>query len=358
MKIIPLLSVFVLLPLSSQVSSQVSYYNSNRSGMLLNEITISERDEYYIKKDIDNLNKTIEQTLYKDGKVKKTTKEFFNMDFSRLIRSHVKEGDISSDILYFNGRVSEKKNFKDSILETKEVYKYNGFNELTSIEYFDENDSLIYSDLYYRNIDKSLRKIVRTANEGYRNYWYYKDGNITESWFIDGNLKVRSEFDDNSNIIKKTGFEDEEIIYYEDYHYSIEGILERSVKYEETEEIEKIYNQLGLVLEKNIIENGLLKIKYNNTYKDGYLVKESVGGHGQTEVTEYTLDSEGEPILTEYFVNSKLKRRNIKDGEDSEIIEYYKNDELYLKEFYTHKERVKRELYLDGILFKSENISE
>ena len=70
-------------------------------------------------------------------------------------------------------------------------------------------------------------------------------------------------------------------------------------------------------------------------------------------------DSNNELSNIKYFLNGQLKRESILDSSnDSELIEYFREDELYLKEFYTHGERVLKELYLDGVLFKSESISE
>lgn len=353
MKLIVVLSLLSF----TYLGAETRYYNSNKTGMLLNEISLSEAGDYYIKEERDEVNFYIKRTFNKEGKADKEIKSFYDGNFDKLLRieeSYDNEENIS---IFENNRLIKKEFIKDDKIVTYQEYFYTEEKLLRNIEYKNSENQLLYSDNYYRNSQGALRRVIRSSENVVSNYWYYKDGAILESWYIDGDNKTRTRFKSNGDIISSTGYINDDISFIKEYTYK-DNNLKKTLRKSGNSSVEEIYNDLGLVAEKNILENELIIKKYIYTYDGENLVKEFIGGHGLTEEIFYTLDSEGTIEQTDYYVNSELRSRKISDGEDSETVEYFKKGKLYLKEYYIQKDRVKRERYIDGVLYKSENISE
>lgn len=350
----------VLLLIISNISlfSNTKYYNSNKSGMILNEINKNEISEYYIVQTTFRDKSVVESKFYKNSDIIKTIKETYNYKFMQLIKKEVTEDDKLTISSYENSRIIKKSLFVADELRSFIEYEYDENNQLFLSTSKDSHGETIYRDRFFRHKNGSLRKIERNSEDGYINYWYYEDGVVVETWQFDGESRIRTEYKNSSEILRKTIYEDDKVVSKTEYNYNDSGKLEKTVNVTGDREITKLYSAQGLVLEKNIIENDILVKKFKNIYEDGNLISETIGGHGLTEEIFYSYNDEDEIVTTTNYINKNLVSKNVVTGENSELIEYYKDGELYLKEYFSHKERVKRELFLDGVLFKSEIISE
>lgn len=354
MRYLILFLVITIMPLFSEEN----YFKSNKSGMLLEKIDRSETGEYYIHQNKDTDNWTINEKFYSSDDLKTDTISSYSPNFSRLIKVVKVEGPKKKIDYYSEGRIDSSETYRDSELRTIEKYIYNESSLLVRLDLMDSDEEIIYSDYYYRNRDGSLRRIHRTSDEGYQNYWYYKDGSISEFWHIIDNTKIVTSYNEDGEVYRKKGFIDELLSYEENLTYTEDGILLKSVKVKDNIEEEKYYNKSGLVSEFKILENGLLTRKHLYSYQGDSLIKETINGHGKKEEILFTLDTEGEPVLTSYYENDKLIKNVIDEGDNLQIIEYFKDENIFLKEFMDNGEKVKTEYYLDGVLFKSESISE
>lgn len=326
--------------------------------MLLEKIERSEAEEYYIHQSKDWENWTINENFYSSDELKTNTISSYSPNFSRLIKEVKVEGSEKKIDYYSSGRIEKSEMYKDSELDSIEKYIYDNSSRLVRLDLLNSSEELIYSDNYYRNRNGSLRRIHRTSDDGYQNYWYYKDGSISEFWHITNNTKIATSYNEDGEVYSKKGYVDDQISYEETLTYSKDGLLQKSVKVKGDIEEEKYYNNSGLVYEYKVLESGLLIRKHFYTYKGDSLIKETVNGHGKKEEILFTLDADGEPVLTSYYENGNLIKNVIDEGDNIQIIEFYKDENIFLKEFMDNGEKVKTEYYLDGVLFKSESFSE
>lgn len=354
MRLILLLLTLSLFPL---ISEDI-YYDSNKSGMLLEVTDKDDKGDYYIVQSKDSVSWIISESFFSSGELKRVVERNYNPNFSTLIKVITTEGSSKKIEYYSGGRIDFTENYDGDDLNTIEKYNYNKSSQLIRLDICSSSEEIIYSDLFYRNRDGSLRMIKRTSEDGYQNYWYYIDGSISEFWHVSGNTKIATLYNDNGEIYNKKGFTDDVLSFEENLIYTEDGKLDKTVKVKGTVTEEKYYNESDLVEQYKVFDNGLLLRKHLYFYQDDFLIKEVINGHGKREEVLYTLDIEGEPVLTSYYENGKIVKNVIEEGENSQIIEFYKDENIYLKEFLKHGEILKTEYYLDGVLFKSESISE
>ena len=351
-----LLSILIFL-ISFYVESETIYFDSNKSGMILDEITSDSIEEFYIKKDIDTDLKINTLLFYEDKKILKKQIEYYNDSFNELSKVLYIENTSEIEEIYSNNLVSNVITKDKGIIESIENLYYTDDNRLTRIEKFDGNNNLIYKDIFYRNSSGSLRKLTRESSDGYFSYWLYQNNLLIEYWLVKNNSATRTLYNSDGTFSEVVNYIDEKEVSKEIFTYRDMNII-NSIKTGNNITVYKDYNDSGLIKEERTLEAGVLKKKINYNYIEGILKSELLTGHGKREEIVYNRDSDNEILSINYYINDELKKINSITDEESEIIIYYRNNEIYLKEFYYQDELIKKDLYLNGKIFKSENIDE
>jgi hypothetical protein len=326
--------------------------------MVLEKITYDQVSEHYIESIIDDESWSISKKLYEDGVLKKTTIENYSKNFISLLNIEIREDNSKTIEIYTNDRLSDKSIFEYDKLTVIEGYIYDRNFRLSEVKRFNSSNELLYRDLYFRSDDGSLRKLQRSISDGFYMHWFYKNGSIVESWLVEGEKTTRTEFniDGTLKIITVFGNKKEESSEY--FEYWSNGKVKYSEKSFGDIIEKKDFNKNGLKIKHNILENGIVS-KYNQyEYSQELLTKEIITGHGLKEHNIYNRDESGDLTSIEYYIKDILKRVRIFESDESEIIEYYKDKLIYLKEFYFEGEKIKKDLYHNGKLFKSESFSE
>lgn len=351
------ISICLLFFLSISIFSENLYYNSNNSGMILDKINYNEIEDFYVIEEVDNEIWTKTYTFYENEIVFKTQVNFYTDNFYELIKVVNTEDGLTIEYIYSDNLLFNVITYNNGKLVNKEVYTYNK-RKLINVICTDINEEILYVDKYFRNKDGSLRKLIRQSSDDFLNHWLYKDGIIIESWLVKGDLYTRTKYNLKGKIVDIIQYKDNITLSSEHLDYNTEGMLITSSKISGTRVIQKIYNLDGNIEESKVLDNGILVQKNNYEYNDNLISKEIVTGHGKHEETLYERDESDEVSSIHFYINGELKKIKLIDGEDSEIFEYYRNNVIYLKEFFIQGERIQRDLYLDGKLFKSESKSE
>lgn len=351
------LSAFFLI-LSLPLYGEITYYNSNKSGMVLGPISYSNAGEFYVSKDED-IDKWSQLFIFFQNKnITKSRTEFYTANFNELIKIEFLDDNSKIIELYSNNLLVKSEKYEDDILKYEEAYDYNNKRELIKVENLNSDGEIIYTENFYRNQDGSLRKLLKSSSGGYYNHWFYKNGIIIETWLVEDDIATRTKYDNEGKVLAVIRYDGEEIVSVEDLTYSDLGNLKLSIKKSGSILLEKKYDLDGNITENRLLDNDILLRKTMYVYRDNLLFKETIIGHGKREEFVYERDNSDDISSILYYINSVLKKIEYIDSEDSEIFEYYRDDQIYLKEYYFQGERIKRDLYLNGKLFKSESISE
>lgn len=349
--------IIILLLLANISFSESILYNSNKSGMLLNEITIEDKGEYYIAKDTDLTLFQYIYTFYDNGILSRTVIETYSDNFNELLKIFSVKGSEEELEYYKNKKIIRIEKVDKDVLLTSSEYFYNSKNELSKVEVKDVNSELIYIDQYLRYRDGSLRKLIRTSEDGFVNHWIYNRGVIIETWLIEGDKSNRTKFNDDGVIHSVIEYENNKEVSNQTYLYSSSGDLLETTKIVGDLQFEKKYKD-NKVYTLRSLENDRLIKKNEYSYLGDYVSREVITGHGMKEEYEYFRDEEDEITVVNYYINDNLKRKTTVVDDKSENIEYYRDGIIYLKEYYVEGEKIKKELFHNGLLFKSESLSE
>ncbi|MGL1894394.1 MAG: hypothetical protein OCD02_22375 [Spirochaetaceae bacterium] len=352
------LHLILFLLFSQFLYSETLFHKSNKSGMLLGQIKDEKLVDIYVKEEIDNENFTKSFTLFNNNIIQHIKLDVYTENFKTLVSSSKIEKEIKTVEFYTDELLRIIETYKNKILYSSEKYSYNSDRKLHKVELIDLDGVLIYTDVYFRNKDGALRAIKRSSEIGYYYHWFYKDGAIIESWFIEGNSATQTKYNNSGAIFNVTDYVNDVLVSNEEIEYFQSGKLKSSNKSIGTNIERKKFNNRGVISESNTYENNILQKKELYEYKDDVLVKVLIVGHGKKEETFYYRNKDNIINLIEYYVNDKLKRKEYIIDEDTEIWEHYRDEILYLKEYYYLGERLKKELYHKGSLFKSEIFSE
>lgn len=350
--------VIIILFFSASLYGETIYYNSNKSGMILDEIKESEVGEFYISKTSDYITWTNTFLYFENNIEIKRNIEFYTENFYKIKKNVYIEDDSVIEEIYTDNLLREIRTIENDILISKDIYTYKNNTELYMVESVDSEMNILYVDKYYRNPHGSLRKLIRNSPNGYQNLWFYKNGTIIESWFIKDIFTTRFKYNLAGKLLEQIEYENEDIVSNEVFEYSDNGTVIRSNKVSGIKVFDKQYNSDGKIIEVRILENNILVQKTNFEYVNDLISKEIITGHGKREETIYERNDSDDISSVFFYINGELKKVKLIESEDSEIYEYYRNKQLYLKEFIFQGERIRRDLYLDGKLFKSEKNNE
>lgn len=354
MRFFVVLSLLISIPLFADII----YYESNKSGMLLEQVEVDEISQFYITREVGKDELSYLYRFYEDGIEFKQKQEFYNHDFTELSKVIYTENSDETIEIYKDDLLISLQILDNDILQIDSSYNYNKSRELIEVEYRDINGVLLYSDSYSRNLNGSLRQLSRSTSEGYYNHWFYQYGTIIESWLTEGLTTTRTKYDIYGKISSVIQYKDEVLIYEEVYIYDDDGVIIKSSKITGDRNEEKIYNRDGYISEYRILEDDILVQKTTYEYNAKDIVKEVITGHGKLEEYLYKYDEANDLSSVTYYLNRQLKSIKYLVNKDFEVFEYYRNNMIYLKESFFQGERTLRDLYLDGKLFKSESNNE
>lgn len=350
--------LFLFLTISMPIFSETQYYNSNKSGMILDEINQKQTKEFYIVKESNDETWSYKYSFIKNGVIKTLTEEFYSSDYVNLLNKEITEGSKKNIEYYDNNIIIKNEEYKKSILLSSTLYHYNSKRQLLWIEQLGPDNIQLYKEQYYRNSDNSLRKILRSNLDGYYIHWFYNDGLVVESWLIEDKDSTRTKFNLDGALSSITNYINNEIESKEEYRYKDDSTLDFSVKTSGDFVTQKMYNADGSTSEIREFKNDILIKNSRFEYNDKLLERQVITGHGKKEEFIYSRNDDDEIKIIIYKINGILNQKTIIQSKEFEIFEYYRDGVIYLKEYYTNGEKTQRDLFLDGELFKSENFSE
>ncbi len=347
-----------LLTLQFMLFANDTYYKSNNSGIILDEITLDNLTEYFVVKETDLDKKETIYKLYNNDNLLKTTIEYYNQNFTSLVKIEIIKESSTEIEFYDNNRLTKLESYKKGELNSYIVFYYDKNWNLSQKEYFNSNSEINYTDIYHRKNDGGLRKLERINSENFIQQWIYNNGLIVETWLIEGSIKTRSLLNSDGKVKSEIVYREDELVSIEEFEYSSIGNIKNRIKKIGNERVENFYGQTGLLLENKVYIEDILQKKTAYSYLDNLIKEIIITGHGKRERVEYMyISGEDEPYIKNFYINNLLDKKIMTDKEN-EIIEYYKNDMIFLKEYFASGEKVKKDFYLDGKLFKSENYSE
>ena len=353
------LYLIIYLNFSLLCFSQQNFYLSNNSGMILDEIEQDQIGQFCIVKQSNRNNWKIEYTYYNNGNVVKYLEETYSKNFNILNERVTIENNNKTVEVFNNNLLSNITSYLEEIVVQRINYTYNSKNYISKIEYYNENNILEYKDEYYTNNDGSLRKIIRKKRNDYSLNWFYKNGKIVESWLTEENKTTRTIYLDNGKIDTETIYNNNIEISMEKNTYRANGTISFKRKVNSKETIESNYNNSNLIIDEKLYKNEILtKITKFIYDKNLYLIESISTGHGIKEKVLYIRNEDGVLKETQIYINDLIDYKIIFFDENRETYEFYRDGIIILKEYYINNEKIKRELYLDGKLYKSEKLNE
>lgn len=358
MRFIPL---FIILTIS--LFSQENYFKSNKTGMKLEEIDFDqvENEEFYLYENMKE-NSFIKKVEFYDNE-KNELVWFKEIEYKANTEIPIKisktEGKVKEIEVYSSKELLESfYKYKDNELEFREESMYDTKDLISSVIRYDDSDEIIFTDRYFRGSKGELRSVKRENSGDYINHWFYSNGSIIESWFIEGEARIRTIYSELGDSLSVISYNNEDISYIEEYSYWDDRVLKSVIKTSGDYVEERYYNSSGLVSELKIKNKDILVKSHLYRYSEDTVISEKITGHGKTEEYLHTLDSKGDVILISYHIDGELKSNTIIESDDKEIKEFFKDGVIYLREYFQDKERIEKELFIDGVLFKSEKIVE
>jgi len=352
------LFLFIFFTISISLFPENLIYNSNKSGMTLEPIDDRSVGEYHIEEIVDDLNWTKTLNFYQSKKLLKKTEEEYTSNFLMLERRTIFDGINKTIEIYNDSGIDREEFYTKNILQYSNNFLYDDRGQLIYTKRLDSNEDERYVESYFYNKDGSLRKIERSTVEGYYIHWFYKDGYILESWLIEGDKSTRSIYNINGTFSKISIYINDQIYSNKVFNYNKDNLLLNTVEITGSKKTDSQYNLSGELTEQREFYDDILSKRTTYKYKNSYLISEVISGHGKKEEYIYQRDMDGNIKQTDYLVNNVINKKSIYLNNSSYTTEEYKSGVIYLKEYYEKGEKIKRDLFLNGELFKSEKLSE
>lgn len=346
-----LCALLCLVPLAA-VSAQVRYYSSNKTGMAINEISLSScpLERYYLVVQSEPLFE-LRSLRGPDGK------EVRHWEYRLNSRGHPKKIDFyegphlsSSEDYDESDHLILYREYVDAAISLERRFAYKG-GRLSGWDDYDAQGNLLVSMVYRYGMRGELREYQEKQGDsllaaGYpNNYSRYsvqktlKDGMATLS------LRYQSQF----------GLAEYSETIQGDEQTSLAELGENAVSTKERlsdgSERTRLSSREGLLLEESIQKDGKLSYKARYQYEAGRLKTVSIRENGLDKRQEYRYQG---TRLSEhlFYVGERLQRRLEYSSDDEYIEEVFDRDQVAIRCTYRDGRRCLEEYYQDGRLIR------
>ena len=325
------------------------YYSSNSIGMTKKELSSSHVDDYEFVLEIESTGSGEQKLLYKNGLLTKQWNREF--EYGVLIKESIFDSDgLVSVHLYEEGRLMEEHAIEAGRVVEKKEYLYDQ-EALGSIRVVDENEELLYEDLYATGVDGRLRSIRRQGGDDIaESAFRYAEDQLVEEWHGADGSGVLYRYRHREVVLKEhwTGLEQthvEEILkedgrekrlsidestgtivirYYDSESKILEEITE--IQGERVEHVAYLYRE-SLLIRKTRLTKSLREVwEYNYDESDTLKIETYLKNGATVKITDYTgpdsyfeeiYNRQGFPVLRVYFEDDlKVKEEPIQQRKD------------------------------------------
>jgi len=342
------LLLVILFNLSLFVCSQEIYYRSNELGMTLETIEEYRIDEFPYVLLVIKEGERETRVLTKDGVEYKRWE--LETDRGRPLRKRVVESDEDTVTLYnYAGRVEEERTYREGNLIEKKEFSYSG-NLLSEARVYDGEGHILYRDIYYRDRDGRLMRIVRKGVEQERQVSAYSfwEGNILEEWHGSNNSGLLFRFNERGDVIAKERWVEGELQEREEFFLRDDKPI-RTVKdnYKTGRKTVTTFTPDGDMTGLITTEKGRLIEEVEFIYRDGLLKEKRRRVPGMRETWRYEYDQDDELAIEEYWADNTLRKVIVYTGENSYYEELYRGGSAFLRIYYKDEQKVKEEFLLE-----------
>lgn len=338
------MTTLALSPLHAQ-----RFYSSNSIGMTKKEISSSQVDDFEFVLEIASTSAGEQKLLYKNGLLTKQWNREF--EYGVLVKESIFDSDgLVSVHLYEEGRLMEEHAIEAGRVVEKKEYRYDQ-DALSSIRVVDENEELLYEDLYATGVDGRLRSIRRLGGDDIaESAFRYAVDQLVEEWHGVGGAGVLYRYRDRELVLKEhwTGLEltrVEEILkedgrekrtsidentgtivirYYDSANKILEEITE--TQGERVEHVAYLYRESLLIRRTRLTESLREVWKYDYDESDTLKIETYLKNSATVKITNYTgpdsyfeeiYNRQGIPVLRVYFEDDlKIKEEPIQQTKD------------------------------------------
>jgi hypothetical protein len=347
---IPLLYILLTVVLPAEDR----FFRSNQIGMALQEIAWYQRDEHlYIlevkKEEVNEGFKEIRRLVHSGEEVKRWELLLDVQGRVREERSYEKEYLSDFRLMDDLGRVILEENYDHDKVKSRMLFYYSGAG-LSRVEYFNEEGNLLYEDRYRLGGFGELLEIKRVEPEIpavlFSLTLVQTQGVIYEERLKDRERSHISRYNSHGVLfcyeVWKDGKLEKSLYVIEDEHYSEETDYLNNRKY-----LRHYDDRDRLVLEEAEYSGEIVeRVELFWDEKDRMLRKIRRGNMG-IEEWDYRYDSSGKLQSEDYWIRGTLVRRVEYLDEERRLEELFRDDELFMKIYYTsgikEKEQVLRE---------------
>lgn len=347
--------LFILtMPLRPEVVEE--YYRSNYNGLLLLKIDSKETGKYeYVIKDIHNDGLLVKRILYKGRKIEKQWDYFYT------------DKRLTEEIFYKNGKMEEQY-FYDGEGHKINQREYRNGSVFKNISYTYNKDGLVEKEIiedrylgrtnqatYRYDNEFRIKQIIREMHDGKVIYWdafFTGKGIVAKEYYTIGNENYIFYYSDDGQELKGEVIEEVEVEEAEaqtetvekaekkvkteekvklrwENKYSVDGkkIFKEEINYKLGKKIKTWYDPYGRE-SKNEFYTGeeLVKIEERTYFENGNLASLKEIASLNVKEWKYKYNEDDAVIRTDYYENSKLKSKELKEKDGSrEVIVYGAN---------------------------------
>jgi hypothetical protein len=256
---------------------------------------------------------------------------------------YFEDGELKRETLYKTGQILTERHYERNGTQEVHRYKYVG-NELRAIEVYNAENRLLYSLEYLRAKDGRLRKVEKIIPESgnVTSAYVFGENSLSKEWHEQAGEGELFLFNQSGDVIAQERWRGQELLYVEEYGVSRENIsIQKDIKTGITRE--KTYDDQGRVVYEKAQKDGNLIETIQYQYSQDQLVYKRVHTPGLVEEWRYYYDSSGDLQREEYSKNNTLRTITTYTDENAYVIEYVREDEVFLRVFFEDEVKIKEE---------------
>ncbi|MBN2653429.1 MAG: hypothetical protein JXR63_13705 [Spirochaetales bacterium] len=325
-------------------SNIIEYYESNKYGFALREIHPSRLQDFEYVLIYENRGSIETRRLLEKNK-EIARWERRNRFSGTYVETQYKNNEIVLVVHYSGGRlVKEEIYFEGSVSEIRE-YSYRSNNLLETILY-NAKGTHLFTYRYSRDGRGRLTSVVKLQKDEEGNFievasfsFQYSDHFLSMQIFIEGDEVLKFIYTKGRlHTVEET--KGGELVYRKEF--PLDKDIATETDFVKKENTNRVYDKEGRVVKEIVVNENGEKSQIFFTYnEDGLLIERKVRAPKIRELFTYEYDSEGQLVLVEYFLNSKIMWRreysNLRDYEES----IFKDGDVVYKALFSDGQFVK-----------------
>lgn len=349
-----IIGYILIFTITLPLGAEEIYWRSNEVGMALNRIEWYKRDEYPYVLLIEEQNLKQIKRLLHEGEEEKRWEYIFYEDGNISVESEYDEDKISIIRRYDRSqRLWEEEIYSQGELEEKKSYNY-ATQGLASIDTYNAEQELLYTDIYLVSESGKLRELKRTWPDGsYRvSRYIFGKGLLVQEWNnIEEKLYI-SRYNDDSKLIMVEVWNGEQLEMsraIEYYQESGEIKREQEIQHQNDKELIIQYNEQGDVIAQKKIIDGEIIEEINYIYdEEGNNIRKKKKGESGIEEWRYTYNASNDLIKEEYLHTGSLEKVTFYTDDDTYYDELYREGKVFVRIHYYKDNKVKEEFIVGG----------